>query len=163
MGLYDQYRARETKPVRLAGGWQTGDPLAIARRYSTTPGQLQTNRDQIGALTPPPMVPRGAAGDTGSATPPAPMTDIPQPPGPAQMPPPGSTPPQGVQQPSGNARQRWMDAGGSQHTYNKANVARGVRPQVDARATPSPQNSTASADIRAGWGWNRAGSMDLPY
>lgn len=68
--------------------------------------------------------------------------------------------------PEGLARQKesqWFAEGGSQRTLNRARVAAGIRPRIDARAMPSPQNSTASQSIRQNWGWNRTGSMDLPY
>lgn len=51
----------------------------------------------------------------------------------------------------------WMAHGGSLHTFHQAQVAQGIRPAIDARATPSPTEGMASnTDIRAGWGWEPA-------
>lgn len=64
-------------------------------------------------------------------------------------------------QPGGalNAQQRWMEEGGSQRTWNRAGVAMGVRSRIDARSRPDVRGSTASDEIRAGWGWKKS----LPY
>jgi len=70
---------------------------------------------------------------------------------------PGAAGPTGFINPNvGNpAGQYWMDRGGSAATMHAAQVAAGVRPAIDARATRSygDLGSDASADIRAGWGW----------
>lgn len=50
--------------------------------------------------------------------------------------------------------QNWMNAGGSLHTFHNKQVAQGLRPAIDGRATVSPQEGmNGNAGIRAGWGW----------
>jgi hypothetical protein len=48
----------------------------------------------------------------------------------------------------------WLNAGGSIHTFHNKQVAQGLRPAIDGRATVSPQEGmNGNAGIRAGWGW----------
>jgi hypothetical protein len=152
---------RPTSTTRLPGGWQTGDPTAIARRYSGNTGALQSNLGNISRFAPSrPAIPSapttGAAGVTGPAGPAAPaITELPE----VVV----SAPAEGVQPPQGNATQRWSESkeawkanGGTSRTFNQANVARGVRPPIDGRAAPDPKASTASEEIRRGWENKRA-------
>ena len=51
----------------------------------------------------------------------------------------------------------WLANGGSLHTFHQMQVAQGLRPQIDARATVSPHETMPmNTDIRAGWGWEPA-------
>lgn len=159
MALYDDYRKRFSNPIRLPGGYQTGNVDDIARRYSSGASTQLGNASNIALYRfngyNVPVLPSGAAGPTGAPAPgPSFIDTAPK----AQMPSDTST--QGVKPPPGNAAQRWaetkddwMAQGGSNRTLNRANVARGVRSAIDARSNPSPRNSTAAADIRKGWGW----------
>lgn len=48
----------------------------------------------------------------------------------------------------------WLNAGGSIHTFHNKQVAQGLRPAIDGRATVSPREGmNGNAGIRAGWGW----------
>ncbi len=124
-------------------GWQSPtNPMAIAERYGGRDAMVQTGANMVSA-TPQ----GGSAGPSGPA---------------------GSTAARsfdnvaairsqtaqgganaGVQPPAQNAQQRWagkkadwMEAGGSNRTWNNAGVALGIRPRIDARTTPSPRNSS---------------------
>lgn len=163
---------RPTSATRLPGGWQTGNPVDIARRYSGNAASLQSNLRNIG--TRPQVGAAGPAGSPGPSAPPVMPEVVVSPPLAVDTAPravmPSGSPSEGVQPPQGNATQRWSDAkeewkaaGGTNRTLNQANTARGVRPQIDGRATPSARNSTASASIRQGFGWERNGPSDLPY
>lgn len=55
----------------------------------------------------------------------------------------------------------WTARGGSDATYHRKQVEEGRRAPIDARATVSPLNSTASQDIQKKWGWG--GQRGLPY
>jgi hypothetical protein len=52
----------------------------------------------------------------------------------------------------------WFGQGGSAATMHAAQAARGIRPAIDARATPSPADAGPSTSdaIMAGWGWHGA-------
>lgn len=55
------------------------------------------------------------------------------------------------------AQDDWLAHGGSLHTFHNAQVSAGLRPAIDARTTPSPNEHMAMNDsIRAGWGWEPA-------
>lgn len=58
-------------------------------------------------------------------------------------------------------RAEWAARGGSDATYHRKQVEEGRRSPIDARATVSPLNSTASQDIQKKWGWG--GQRGLPY
>lgn len=154
---------------QLPGGYQIGNPAAIARKYPPRGAQIPPAAPVIPARPVSPLLaqkpaaplPTGAAGDMGATGPggqsilnTAPMAQSP-----------GTPPPQGnaAQRWSAteDARKEWMDAGGSERTLNAANVARGLRSKIDARSNPSARNSTASADIRNQWGWGK--DPALPY
>lgn len=50
-------------------------------------------------------------------------------------------------------KQRFLAEGGSEASYHRAQVAAGIRPAIDARATQNPNNSTASAEVAAAHGF----------
>lgn len=159
--------ASRTAGMNLGGGYETGDVNAIASRYGGVPYSAFAGGGTTGIVpgftpsAPPTRKPPGAAGDTGSAGMEAlPGTTYDQPP----MPTAPAAESNGVTPPEGNALQRWMGKGGTDHTYNKANVERGIRPQIDARARPDPKASTAADEIRSKWAEKRpkAGWGDDP-
>lgn len=163
-----------TPTTRYAGGGMSGDATSIARRYSGSSAAFATNTQNIAnqrqagyGVTAPTT--GGYTGDTGTYGPPAPPPESAQPPPP---PPPARMP--GTVPPPGNAAQRWaggddtaeekrrfMERGGSERTYNRARVAQGIRPAIDARARPANSNSSASQEIRRGFGWDK--DTELPY
>lgn len=134
---------------RASAGWQTTDDAGLSRiaaRYSPNPAAALANIASRPSL----VSPSGAAGPAGEAGITAPVASSAVDTAPrAQMP---------AEGPAKNTLQQWMDEGGTKRSWSKAGVAMGLRPRIDARATPSPRNSTASADIRASWGMPK-----LPY
>lgn len=152
-----------TPTTRLPGGYQTGNPADIARRYSPNRVTLQSNLNNVawsGANPPSTIPPRlPSAMPTGGAAGPVGEAGVDAMPWRAVS---GGSPEtsDGVAPPPGNATQRWTSkedwtaAGGSSRTFNRANVARGVRSAIDARATPAPQN--ARTDFNSTFGPGRA-------
>lgn len=56
--------------------------------------------------------------------------------------------------------QNWLNDGGSVATFHQSQVEKGLRAPIDAHATPDPQGSTASAEIRASHGWGATNEGD---
>lgn len=136
--------------------WQTTSPEevnAIGTKYAP-PGTSTDSEDWSGGSTPNPNVvpaPMPEANPNLAASAPAPMN------GPVMNPNTGAPAAQTPEDRAAAAQRNWMTQGGSLASMHRAEVASGIRPQIDARATPSPQNagSQASAAIQQGWGWQR--------
>lgn len=153
------YKLPRSKPFSWTGGWTSTSPrgvAAIAQKYGDpmtrwlasppvqNPNLPDTTADGVDT-SPDAVTPTAPAG---TATPP---TETPAPDAsPAPLPTPAFNPNVG-----NRVEQNWMDRGGSLATLHQAQVANGVRPVIDARATRSPADfaSGPSADIRRGWGW----------
>lgn len=56
--------------------------------------------------------------------------------------------------------QNWLSSGGSVATFHRQQVAEGLRAPIDAHATPSAMNSTASADLRNQMGFGASPQAD---
>lgn len=54
----------------------------------------------------------------------------------------------------------WLANGGTLATFHRAQVAEGLRAPIDAHATPSVRNSTASADLRSKMGFGASTQAD---
>lgn len=125
---------------------------AIAARYGG--GSYATAANST-FQPPPSLAPIGSYD-----TPPAPMPIV----APAAETAPRASMPQGATEgaaPAQNARQRWLEEGGSNRTFNRANVAAGIRPKIDGRATQSPRNYIKPVEFKKPDG--SESSMGLPY
>lgn len=152
-----------TTPIRFAGGYQTGDPSAIARRYQTKgtwrddpsgygwqgektyPGRGPGYWPAPSEGAPPRLPQSGAAGPAGSPAPESSAVDT----APRAVMPSGG----GVTPPEGNAAQRWQAGGSDTQDISPQRRFFWATGLVDARATPAPQN--APTDFDSTFGPNR--------
>lgn len=60
----------------------------------------------------------------------------------------------------GPSLDEWKAGGGTEATFHQMQVAKGLRPPVDAHSVESPRNSTAGAEIAAKRGWGMDADKD---
>jgi hypothetical protein len=151
------------KVKRKPETWETTSPsevAAIGSKYAT-PGTTTDSEDWSGGTTPNPNlapVPIPEA-NPNITTPPAANFGAP-----VMNPNTGAPAAQTPESRAASAQANWMAQGGSLASMHRAEVASGIRPQIDARATSSPQNSGSAASnaIQAGWGWPTGGPTSPP-
>ncbi len=117
--IASRYGGGSVPPLRGGQSGLAGRPASVSGSTSSVPDNSQVFSSI--ANSPQPSA-TGAAGSGAGVPPPA----------------------QNAQQRWSGQKENWMASGGSERTWNKAGVALGIRPRIDARGTQSPNNSVTN-------------------